>query len=69
VYFMVVVGGPYLGDVEAGAVGSAVSPEASIVSGGAIVLLGTVAVAAGFPALLRYRQHGAPTEHPGTASS
>ena len=68
VYFMVVVGGPYLGDIEAGSVGSAVSPEASIVSGGAIVLLGTVAVAAGFPALLRYRQHPTTTEHRDTES-
>jgi MFS family permease len=55
VYSMVVVGGPSLGDIEAGSVASAFSPAASIVSGGVLCLVGLAAVAATMPELVRYR--------------
>jgi len=55
VYFMVVVGGPYLGDVEAGAVAAATSAQISIVSGGVLCIAGLVAAAYAFPAVWRYR--------------
>lgn len=54
VYFMVVVGGPYLGDVEAGTVAALASPQVSVVSGGALCLLGLGAAALAFPAVWRY---------------
>lgn len=46
--------GPRLGNAEAGAVGSLVSPAFSAVSGGAACLAGIVLAAATTPALLRY---------------
>jgi MFS family permease len=55
VYSMVVVGGPSLGDIEAGAVASAFSPAVSIVSGGIAVLAGVGLVALTNPELWRYR--------------
>ncbi len=54
-YFMVVTGGPYLGDVEAGAVANAFGAEVAIVTGGALCLLGLGAAALAFPAVWRYR--------------
>ena len=54
VYFMVVVGGPYIGDVEAGAVASATSAQISVVSGGVLCLFGLAAAALFFPAVWRY---------------
>jgi len=55
VYSMVVVGGPSLGDIEAGAVATAFSPAVSIVSGGILCLVGLGAVALRIPGLVRYR--------------
>jgi MFS family permease len=55
VYMMVVVGGPSLGDIEAGAVASAFSPEISIVSGGVMCLVGLGLVALRAPQLVRFR--------------
>ncbi len=55
VYFMVVVGGPYLGDMEAGAVASATSAQISVVSGGVLCIVGLAAAALAFPAVWRYR--------------
>jgi MFS family permease len=55
VYSMVVVGGPSIGDVEAGGVASAFDPEVSIVSGGVLCLLSLGVVAAALPQLFRYR--------------
>lgn len=52
---MIVTGGPRLGDVEAGLVASLVGAPASVVIGGVACLASTVLVAAGFPALRRYR--------------
>ena len=51
---MVVVGGPFIGDVRAGTLGQLVSPQFSIV-GGAVVCLGLcAALARVFPTLWRY---------------
>jgi MFS family permease len=54
-YFMVVVSGPYLGDIEAGAVASLTTPQISIVSGGVMSLIGLAAATLAFPAVWRYR--------------
>jgi len=54
-YFMVVTGGPYLGDVEAGAVANVFGAEVAIVTGGALCLVGLGAAALAFPAVWRYR--------------
>ena len=52
--FMQVASAPTLGNVEAGVVASLTSLRFSIVSGGFACVLGTLAVAALFPALIRY---------------
>jgi MFS family permease len=56
-YFMVVVGGPNLGDVETGIVANAFGPEVAIVTGGALCLVGLGAAAFAFPSVWRYRTH------------
>jgi MFS family permease len=48
--------GPTLGNVEAGAAASLVGLRASIVAGGVLCVLGTVAIAVALPALWRYDQ-------------
>jgi MFS family permease len=45
VNLLVVTGGPRLGDVEAGAVASITSPQASVVLGGVLCVVGTAALA------------------------
>ena len=55
VYFMVVVGGPYLGDLEAGAVASAFTAQVSVVSGGILSIVGLAAASLAFPAVWAYR--------------
>lgn len=57
-YFMVVVSGPYLGDLEAGAVATVTTPQIAVVSGGVLSLLGLAAAAVRFPAVWRYRGGG-----------
>ena len=52
--FAQVASGPSLGNVEAGIVASATSLRFSIVSGGVLCIVGTIASAIAFPALLRY---------------
>ena len=54
-YFMVVVGGPNLGDVETGVVANAFGAEVAIVTGGALCLVGLGAAAVAFPSVWRYR--------------
>lgn len=54
-YFMVVVGGPFLGDLEAGVVAGVTSPRVSVVSGGVLCILGLAAAALAFPEVWRYR--------------
>ena len=49
-----VAGSPEIGNVEAGIVASLTSVRASIVSGGLLTVVGTVAVALAVPALVKY---------------
>lgn len=56
-YFMVVAGGPYIGDVESGVVANAFGAEIAIVSGGVLCLVGLGAAAVAFPSVWRYRTH------------
>jgi MFS family permease len=55
IHIMVVVGGPQLGDVEAGVVAALVSPWFAVVSGGVACVLGVLAVARIYPELWRHR--------------
>ena len=52
--YLVVAGGPRLGDLEAGLVAAAVSPAFSVVSGGLICIAGAGAVAWLAPSFRRY---------------
>jgi MFS family permease len=54
IHFMVVVGGPRLGDVEAGAVAQLTSPVFSVVSGGAACVAGVALLALLVPRFARY---------------
>lgn len=54
VFIAVVAGGPRLGDVEAGAVAAAVSPQFSVVSGGVACLAGVALLAGLVPAFAKY---------------
>jgi MFS family permease len=54
-YFMVVVGGPFLGDLEAGVVAGTTSARVSVVSGGVLCLLGLALAALAFPQVWGYR--------------
>ena len=54
-YFMVVVGGPFIGDFEAGLVAGVSSARVSVVSGGVLSLVGLVAAAFAFPQVWNYR--------------
>ncbi|HEX4578727.1 MAG TPA: MFS transporter [Candidatus Dormibacteraeota bacterium] len=54
-YFMVVVGGPFIGDFEAGLVAGTTSAQVSVVSGGVLSLIGLVAAAVAFPQVWHYR--------------
>jgi MFS family permease len=54
-YFMVVVGGPFIGDFEAGLVAGVSSARVSVVSGGVLSLVGLVAAAIAFPQVWNYR--------------
>jgi len=57
-YYMVVVSGPYLGDLEGGGVASLTTAQISIVSGGALSIVGLAVAALAFPAVWRYRSEG-----------
>ncbi|MFN2568317.1 MAG: MFS transporter [Candidatus Dormibacteria bacterium] len=59
-YATVVVGGPYIGDAEAGAVAFAFSPPVSVVSGGLACLVGAAAVSLAFPELWDFDSDMAP---------
>ena len=54
-YFMVVTGGPNLGDLETGIVANAFGAEVAIVTGGALCLVGLGAAVVAFPSVWRYR--------------
>lgn len=55
IHVLVVTGGPRLGDFEAGLVASLTSPQVSVVSGGLLCIVGTVALAVMVPSFRRYR--------------
>jgi MFS family permease len=57
VSYMVVVGGPFVGDLESGAVASAFGAEISVVSGGVLSLIGLAVSAIAFPAVWAYRRN------------
>jgi MFS family permease len=54
--YVVGVGGPLLGNLESGAVGSLTSPAISAVSGGLAAIAGTVIIGLAVPAFARYRR-------------
>lgn len=54
IHIAVVVGGPRLGDFEAGVVAQAVSPTFSVVSGGLACVVGVAALALAVPQFARY---------------
>jgi MFS family permease len=58
--FLVVAGGPRLGDLEAGLVAAAFSPYVSVVSGGLACIGAAAILAALVPALRRYESPTAP---------
>ena len=51
---LVVTGGPRLGDLEAGLVAAAFTPQVSVVSGGILCVVGAFALARLVPAFWRY---------------
>ena len=51
---MVVVGGPFIGDVRAGTMGQAFSPQLSLLSGGIVCVALCAVIGRAFPALWRY---------------
>jgi MFS family permease len=69
IFIAVVVGGPRLGDAEAGLVGQVVGPQFSVVTGGLLCVAGAGIVARLLPELVRWnrRQHGVAPEDPGDA--
>jgi MFS family permease len=54
IHIMVVVGGPRLGDIEAGLVAQLTTPAFSVISGGAACVVGVVLLALTVPAFRRY---------------
>lgn len=65
---MVVVGGPFLGDVRAGTLGQLVSPQFSIVAGSVVCLALCGVLARAFPSLWRYHADVAPLVPPTVAA-
>ncbi len=55
VFYIVVAGGPRLGDWSHGYAGAMFGPAPAVIGGGALVLAGTAASSLGFPAFRRYR--------------
>lgn len=55
----VVEGGPRLGDLESGAVATALTPQISVVSGGVLCLVGALVLAVLLPEFRDYRRRGA----------
>ena len=56
---LVVQGGPRLGDIEAAAVASLIGPQAAVISGGVLVLIGLVGVVRLFPELVGHEREPA----------
>lgn len=55
IHILVVTGGPRLGDLEAGLVAAAFTPQISVVSGGVLCVVGAALLAWRVPELRRYR--------------
>jgi MFS family permease len=68
VNFVVVSGGPRLGDLEAGGVAALTSPVFSAVSGGLACVVGVVLLGLAVPAFARYRSGGPPPPNPTPAA-
>jgi MFS family permease len=66
IFIAVVVGGPRLGDAEAGVVAQVVGPQFSVVSGGLLCVAGAGIVARLVPELVRWnrREHGVTADEP-----
>ena len=62
IHGLVVTSGPRLGDMEAAGVAALVGPQAAVVSGGILCLLGVVAVVRWFPELAGHTIRRPPTE-------
>lgn len=67
VFIVVVAGGPRLGDLRAGAMATAVSVPATMVTGGLFIVLGMVVVAIVVPTFRRYRFDDRDPESPSPA--
>ncbi len=63
IHVLTVTAGPRVGDIEAAAVAAAIGAQLSVVSGGLLCLVGTVAVARAFPELAAHRLPGSSTGH------
>lgn len=55
IHILVVTGGPRLGDLEAGLVAAAFTPQVSVVSGGVLCVVGAALLAWRVPEIRRYR--------------
>jgi hypothetical protein len=55
VHILVVVGGPRLGDMEAGAVAALFTPTVSVLTGGLACVVGVIVLALAVPEFARYR--------------
>jgi MFS family permease len=67
--YVVGYGGPQLGNLESGAVGSLASPTISAVSGGLATVACTALIALALPALTRYRRPPEPEPESGAGSA
>lgn len=65
IQFLVVNGGPRVGDIEGSLVAAVVGPQASVVSGGLLCVVGAVAVARRFPELVRHTLRSSDSPPPG----
>jgi Transmembrane secretion effector len=54
VFIVVVAGGPRVGDLTAGTLGSLLGPTVAVVAGGCACMVATAALAARFPGFARY---------------
>jgi MFS family permease len=62
--YVVGVGGPQIGNLEAGTLGSLASPAISAVAGGLACIAGAAVIAVALPAFTRYRRPEPPGEEP-----
>jgi len=60
VFFVVVTGGPKLGDIESGLVAAAFGATVSVITGGLLTIVGAFVVARVYPELPAYRTRTEP---------